>query len=432
MDFIYKFNFMDEKINKTPQRVLKAPQTVVHIKHTISLKQYKLWLILLQKFRDIYLVGNEIDDKGFFVISKKDIQGYIGYEPVKEELKSDLEKLRKEPIVINYLEKDGTPTMHGMGFISEWKISSKTIRFRIPSFLEDVMKGLDQPRAIFQLINWDIFNQFSGKYEAIIYKLCRDYIGIKRTPYMSIQEFKSYMGIHDNEYKEFRRLNELIISTPCKKINESEFSDILINPEFRREGRKVLGLYFKVESKNQITIPFTEFEPNPAFQFSKVTVEATLQTEYLALRAPEEISLCIERANEYAEQQEKQNKSVNYGAIYRKAIVEGWHVGYAESKKQKIALEEKAKAQNTKNLQLVAAKKEEEEKEAQKNKEAKEKILKALAEFSNFPEEKKQEIRNAFVQTLPDVLRKAFEDRKEGSPMLRYKFVFFLEENGYI
>ncbi|MBK9952943.1 MAG: replication initiation protein [Candidatus Competibacteraceae bacterium] len=165
---------------------------------------------------------------------------YLGYEPVKDELKIDFEGLRKEPILINYLEKDGTPVMHGMGFISEWKISSKTVRFRIPSFLEDVMKGLDEPKAIFQLLNWQIFNHFSGKYEAIIYKLCRDYSGVKRTPYMTLQEFRDYIGIKPKEYSEFMRLNQFVISGSCKKINQSDVSDIKVYPEFKREGRKVL------------------------------------------------------------------------------------------------------------------------------------------------------------------------------------------------
>jgi hypothetical protein len=40
------------------------------------------------------------------------------------------------------------------------------------------MRGLDLPKAMFSLISWDIFNHFTGKHEAIIYKLCKDYIGV--------------------------------------------------------------------------------------------------------------------------------------------------------------------------------------------------------------------------------------------------------------
>ena len=411
---------------------IKAPQAIVHIKHSISLRQYKLWVILLRKFRDCYESDEVRDEKGFFRISKEEIHEYLGYEPVKEELRLDFEVLRKEPIIINYLEKDGTPVMHGMGFISEWKISSKTVRFRIPSFLEDVMKGLDEQKAIFQLLNWEIFNQFSGKYEAIIYKLCRDYIGVKRTPYMTIQEFREYVGIKQKEYSEFMRLNQFIISGPCKKINDSAISDIEVSPEFKREGRKVQGLYFKVESKNQITIPFSDYEPNPAFQFSKITIEPIKQTEYLKIRSPEEISICIERVNEYAEEQEKIGKSVNYGAMYRTAIIEGWHIGYLEQKKKKAVL--KNRVEQAKELQksVEQHQQEEENKEKQKDQEIREEIQRVLSIFEMLSEKEKEDFRKAYLETLPEALRQAFEQRGEKSPMHRYRFVLFLKEQSVV
>lgn len=401
---------------------IKAPQAIVHVKHSITLRQYKLWVILLKKFRDCYETEDEKDENGFLKISKEEIREYLGYEPVKDELKIDFEGLRKEPIIINYLEKDGTPVMHGMGFISEWKISSKTVRFRIPSFLEEVMRGLDEPKAIFQLLNWQIFNHFSGKYEAIIYKLCRDYIGVKRTPYMTIQEFRDYIGIKPKEYSEFMRLNQFVISGPCKKINQSDISDIEVNPEFKREGRKVLGLYFKVSSKSQTTIPFTDYEPNPAFQFSKITIEPIVQNEYLKIRTSEEISLCIERANEYAEEQTKKGKPVNYGGVYRTAITEGWHIQYAEKKIKKITLEEK---QRKEKLELDEQKKH----ELNEKKAIKEKIEQAFNKFDQFPQEKKQQLRNIFAESLPEITRKIFIRDGERSPMHRYNFALFIDNS---
>ena len=174
---------------------VKAPQSVVHIKHSITLRQYKIWLVILQKYRECYESGGVCDENGFFNFPKSDIDKILEYEIKKDVLKEELEKIRREPIVINYLEKDNTAVAHGMGFISEWKVSSKTVKFKIPSFLEGVMKGLDNPLAMFQLLNWQIFNHFSGKYEAVIYKLCKDYVGVKNTPYMTVETFREYMGL---------------------------------------------------------------------------------------------------------------------------------------------------------------------------------------------------------------------------------------------
>ena len=195
---------MKQEIDTKKQTEVKAPQAVVHIKHSITLRQYKIWLVILQKYREFYESGSALDADGYYRFSKATLDDLIGYETTKADLKRDLIALRKEDIIISVLEKGGEKAEEGMGFISRWRLSSKTIAIEIPPFLQDVMKGLDQPRAMFQLLNWQIFNHFSGKYEAVIYKLCRDYIGARNTPYMTIPEFREYMGLKKEEYPEGR------------------------------------------------------------------------------------------------------------------------------------------------------------------------------------------------------------------------------------
>ena len=174
------------------------------------------------------------------------------------------------------------------------------------------------------MLNWDVFNHFSGKYEAIIYKLCKDYIGVGRTPYMTIDELREYMGVKPSEYAEFMKLNEWVIKKPIKSINDSEISDIVVEAVYNRNGRKVIGIYFTVKLKHQTSFPFVEPQSNPAFTYAKVTIPISEQEEYLAAYTAEKISLSIERANQYCEQLEKKQKSANYGAIYKIAIAENW------------------------------------------------------------------------------------------------------------
>jgi hypothetical protein len=390
----------------------KAPQSVIHIKHSITLRQYKVWLVILQKYREFYESGNHCDDDGLFSFSKSELDNVLGYEIKKDVLKSEFEKIRREPIILNYLEKDKTPVTHGMGFISEWKVSSKTIKFKLPSFLENVMKGLDQPRAMFQLLNWQIFNHFSGKYEAIIYKLCRDYVGVKNTPYMTIEEFRGYVGLKEGEHEEYKNLNRRVIEMPVNRINESELSDIFIETIYKKSGRKVLGLYFVVSKKNQTTIPFPELEQNEAFRFAKVHIEASMQMEYLALRKPEEIELCIERANEYGDGEATKGKEPNYGAIYRKAITEGWHTAYADKKAQKEVIEK---------VQQQAKKVEEQQKTDESLRDEKvkgEQIAreKARMQFEALPEPEKEKVRIAFESQLNEITVKSWGRAKQKNP----------------
>ena len=327
---------MPSLIPKEPKkpREIKAPQSIVHIAHTPSLRQYKLWLLLLEEANAQRLAGVQPDAKGFYRVPKSTIDEGIGYEDKKTYLKDELERLRREPIIMSYLEKGGEAVQHGMGFLSEWKVYSKTIAIKFPSMVDDAMRGLEQPRAMFQLINWEIFNQFTGKYEAIIYKLCRDYVGKGSTPYMTVQEFRDYVGLKKGEYPTFKRLNEFVLKGPVDRINKAPFTDITVNAILYKDGRIVSGLRFNIQRKHQTSLPIEDIEESPAFQFAKVAISPTKQTEYLALRDPKEIEACIARGNQYGEGLASKGKKPDYGAIYAKAIAEGWHTDYQEKQAQ--------------------------------------------------------------------------------------------------
>jgi plasmid replication initiation protein len=402
-------------------REVKAPQAIVHIKHSITLQQYKVWLVVLQKFREHYERGDVLGDDGFYRFPKSELDEIIGYELPKDRIEKDLIALRKEDIIISVLEKGGEKAIEGMGFISRWKLTSKTVAIEIPPFLQDVMKGLDKPKAMFQLLNWQIFNHFSGKHEAIIYKLCRDYIGARNTPYMTVDEFRSYMGIKKDEYQPFMKLNEWVIKKPIQKINESTVSDISIEVNFRKAGRKTLGLYFVVTRKNQTSIPFPETEENPAFQFAKVRIEPTTQIEYLAQRQADEIGLCIERANEYGEGEAAKGKTPNYGAIYRKAISEGWHISYADKKAKQEQIEG-AKRKATKDAN------EADKAKAQKDLELAKWIEETLAKFDDLEPVRKAELMATYAAGLTDIVRPSFQKHGEKSKMHRFGFAQFIEQ----
>lgn len=386
---------MEKSLAKSAEQrppVVKTPQSIVHIKHRITLRQYKYWVLLLRELKDLYDQNAPSDEDGFFSISMEKIAEKIGYVPTKTELRSDLEAIRKEPISFNVLSKDGQQEQYGAGFISEYYVSTKKIRFKFPSFLEKVMRGLDEPKSMFSLINWNVFNHFTGKYEAIIYKLCKDYVNspTNRTPDMTLQQFREYMGIKDEEYQEFKKLNARVISEPVKKINESEVSDIIIQPQLHKEGRNVIGLYFSVQHKKQTSLPFPEMPGSEVFKFAKVPISAPTQTEYLAIRSADEISLCIERGNEYGERLEKSGKPANYGAIYRTAINEGWHIDYAATKEKRakkaaVQIAEFEEAEAKKQAEADSKKNDQEEKKA------------ALEWFESLEEHEKKEVEEEFI-----------------------------------
>ncbi|OBX86535.1 hypothetical protein A7456_09420 [Moraxella nonliquefaciens] len=404
-------------MNKQDKKPLtRTPQELVHIKHSISARQYKYWFLLLKAYKELIEANTQADKDGFYSVSLSDISNLMGYEPVKKELKADLEALRQQPIIINYLEKDGKPVTHGMGFLSEWKVSSTKISFKLPSFIEKVVQGNLEAKQMFLLLNWDIFNSFGGKYEAIIYKLCKDYIGVGRTPYFTVEEYRDYIGLKENEYKQFFRLNEWTLTKPIKNINDNEMSDILVRVVLEKKGVKVIGLHFEMEYK--ATTPVLEIapiEPNPAFEKSLITIPPNKQLEYLGQFSEDQIKAIIDRANGYIDKLKADGKKASIGAIYNKAFLESWGLDNWEAEqKAKAEADEKKRQEKAKKEAEEKAKKEAEERERQERAERE----RCFSVFEALPQDEQEaildEIEQTIKQTIPFFLTGFKEDRKNG------------------
>lgn len=382
---------------------IKTPQSLVHIKHNITARQYKYWYLILHKYSELFNGKVEKDERGMYYISVKDLTERLGYEPKKSELKRDFMLLRQKPIAINYLEKDGNEVYHEMGFISEFNVSSSRVGFKFPTFIVDVLEEKNEEvKNMFLLMNWEIFNSFTGKYEAIIYKLCKDYKGVQRTPYMTIEEYREYIGLQENEYPTTDNFTRRCIKNPIKNINKNDLSDLEVEVAFSKKGRTIVGLHFTMKPKKQQTLPLEEFSQHPAFEFAKIIIEPSQQIKHLEVFTPEQVKVIIDRANEYTEQVKDKGKKANVGAIYKKAFAEGWGLDNAE-------YEKKAKAERL-------AKKKEAKAQAEAEAEEKRKHTEAV-------QQEQQEYIDLFNGLSEEIKLKTIEDVIESCPMATRKIV---------
>lgn len=405
---------------------MATPQSLVHIKHTISLQQYKYFLLFFDEMCLLMDSGIETDENGFYTIRMEKITEKIGYTPNKKELWNDLVKLKNETIAVNYLMKDGQPIKYGAGYISEWGISNSFVKFKFPTFFVEVAKKFKEQRRLFLLLNWEIFNSFTGKYEAILYKLCKDYenSGGKRTPQFTIESYKEYIGVGQDEYKVFKDLNKFCISKPIQKINESEISDIKITLQAVKTGKFITSFYFLIESKKQQVLPIENDPIDDPFMLARVPIPANLQSEFLREHTIDDAKLCIEAANEWIDAKTQAGEVVVHGKIYRMALKENW-------KPNKPIIQQQEKEIKDKKDAVVKEQKQKENEEEKRVKEQKEWLENTLATFNNLSEERKFEIRTAYANTLSEITRKSFEKQAEKAPLHRLKFAkFFIEKYG--
>ncbi len=403
---------------------LKTPQSLIHINHNMTILQYKYWIIFLHHMKNQLMENIEVDKNGYRYISFEEISEFLGYTPKKSEVYEDLKRLRSYSIEYNVLEKDGEVAKVIDGFLYSASVSSKRVGYVLPPVFIQAMLDVDKKNNIFQLLNWEVFNSFNGKYEAIIYKLCKDYEGVKRTPYMTIEDFRKYIGLELGEYKQFFELNRWTIKKPIKSINESLISDILIDVHFRKKGRKVAGLYFSMKPKTQELPKAKEKLQSTAFSRAKVTISPSDQKKYLKELEESEILATIERANEYAESLVRQEKEVNIGAIYKKAFAERWGIQYIEQKRLENEKKQKQKEKQDKQKEAEILEKKKREAEEKQNQEAFEKFMK-------LSDDEKEYILNTIQETLTlDFFRSEFKKkRKEGYEFVRLPpFVFELKK----
>jgi hypothetical protein len=113
----------------------------------------------------------------------------------------------------------------------------------------------------------------------------------------------------------------------------------------------------------------------------------------LAEKSAGEIALAIERANAYADEQEQKGNTVNLGAIYQTAILQGWGAEY----QSKLAIEEKKREQKARAEQARKTPKPEPE----QNPELAAHRQAALDSFDNLGDEGRAYVLNDFVQANP-------------------------------
>lgn len=402
---------------------MATPQSLIHIKHNISLQQYKYFLILFDWMSSEMEKGIPPSETSFYEIPMSELADRIGYTPNKKELWNDFVKLKNETVAVNYLMKDGGAITYGAGYISEWGISNSYIKFKFPTFFVQVAQKFKEQRRLFLQLHWEIFNSFTGKYEAILYKLCKDYekSGGKRTPEFSVEGFREYIGLKEKEYSQFEELSKFCIKNPVKKINELALSDITVVAQYNTKGRKVIGIYFEVESKHQQSLPIGNDYPDNPFMFARVPIPMAVQTQYLKNHTIEQAKLCIQAANEWIDAKIKSGDTVVHGRAYRSALEGNWQPNKPDIENQIKQLESKKEEQLK---SLTEKEKEKETKEAA----SRQWVESTLAKFDALPEERRAELRKTYGAGLADITRKSFEKQAERAPMHRYKFAEFVEQ----
>jgi plasmid replication initiation protein len=220
--------------------VLIKASAAVHIAHNLSLAQQQVWNYLIKA------AESELTTKQEHSIELNQLRTYFGNTKNDEYLVQTLCGLNIR-VLYNILGKDKKNKTGFLTLLESVEIENGICTY---AFSKKLIELLDNP-TFYAKINLLIQKKFDSKYALFLYELCIDYVGINQTPTIDLELFRTYMGIQENEYSEFKAFNSKIIKIALKEINKK--SDLLVEVKFVKKDKKVVRIKFLIEKKYQET-----------------------------------------------------------------------------------------------------------------------------------------------------------------------------------
>ena len=243
------------KINE----VIKA-SPAIQIQSRISLLQRRAWNVLLAN------AYNELPDKDIHRVSMVELAAKLGFGDGNQEyLKEMLRSLRSCEVEWNLLNKDNKEVWGIASLLASAEIENGICTY---GFAPHLRRQLYNPR-IYAKLNLRLQNQFKSRYALVLWEVCFDSFDTERdqgeTPFITLETFKSLMGLTETDYPVFKVLNRDLIKPAIKEIND--LTDYLVEVEQKRLGRRIAELKFRITKIKQLPVQesvFPDIENLPA------------------------------------------------------------------------------------------------------------------------------------------------------------------------
>jgi hypothetical protein len=217
----------------------------IHIQNNITLLQRRAWNVLLANAYDAL----PFEEKhGITVV---DLTKKLEFDSKNDDyLKEALEALVGCKVKWNVLDKDNK---------WEWGVTTLLAYATIKdglctySYSPPLRERLHNPN-IYARISLSMQNKFDSKHALALWELCLDYLDRAKqygeTPWIPLETFRELMGIAEEMYPEFKKLNKWVIKDPITAINE--VTDFRVDVEYRRQSRKISAVKFSMRRMLQL------------------------------------------------------------------------------------------------------------------------------------------------------------------------------------
>lgn len=269
--------------NDKERRELKKHSATIHCSNTLSLLQRKISNALL------YHAYKELALKEEHEITVKQLCRLIGYQgnnhgAIREAFKGLISTIIEWNLVD---DQTGAENWTASSIIASVSLEGPLCYYAY----SPRMKQLLHSPSMFGKIDLVIQSKFRSSYGLALYENCIRYRGLPQTKWMDMELFKKLMGIPAGKYDVFRDFKRRVLDKSIDEVNS--YSDLIVEPELMREGRKVIKIRFKLKErakrtrlgphKNRKKLPLIDNELNNklynTFGLTEEQIE-TIQTEY--------------------------------------------------------------------------------------------------------------------------------------------------------
>ncbi|WP_323764777.1 RepB family plasmid replication initiator protein [Marinovum sp.] len=223
---------------------VKKNVAAIHVSGKLTLLQRKLSNVLLLNAYDHLVTRpkHQIDARTLCMM--------VGYNSNDmETLKASLRSLAETTAEWDMLGADGQHEWGVSALLSYAKLKGGICEY---AYSPALAEKLHDPK-VFALINLNIQRRFTSGHALALYENCYRFVRTGSTGWWPIDLFRRLMGVDGSAYYEsFKHLNAKVIKPAVKEVNKT--SNILLEPEFRKMGRQVSELRFKIRENPQLAM----------------------------------------------------------------------------------------------------------------------------------------------------------------------------------
>jgi plasmid replication initiation protein len=228
---------------KSKNEQVKKHVAAIHTSGVLSLLERKMVNVLLLNAYDALLTRRT------HTLPIRHLCAMLGWDESNniERLQDVLRKLTTTAVEFNMME-DGKEVWRVMSMLSYGEIKDGTCTYRYDEYLAE---RLYDPE-IYATINIGVQRRFEGSYALTLYENCLRYKVVGSTGWWELSRFRKIIGASAAMYDEFKYLKRDVIIKPIAEINR--VSDIQLEAEFQKQGRKVTAVRFLIAENPQQTL----------------------------------------------------------------------------------------------------------------------------------------------------------------------------------